>query len=243
MNFLSNILREEGGFEYKKAIVDSVLCLIQDIPEAKESGLAHLSEFIEDCEFTYLSSQILHVLGNEGPKTVDPSKYIRYIYNRVILENATIRASAVCALAKFGTACQYLRPRIITLLQRCLYDNDDEVRDRATYFVAALKKEDDTSNLMESCSANMLTALEVSLRAYTTATANMPFSIESVEVTPGLESTTLMHKGVAPAQRTPSQHISTFSQSLDKEINQAQDMILRMPEFAEYGPIFKVFDL
>ncbi len=29
MNFLSNVLREEGGFEYKKAIVNSILVLIQ----------------------------------------------------------------------------------------------------------------------------------------------------------------------------------------------------------------------
>lgn len=58
MNFLSNILREEGGFEYKKAIVDSIVILIRDIPEAKESGLLHLCEFIEDCEFTYLSTQV-----------------------------------------------------------------------------------------------------------------------------------------------------------------------------------------
>ena len=35
VNFLSNILREEGGFEYKKAIVDSVLILIREIPQAK----------------------------------------------------------------------------------------------------------------------------------------------------------------------------------------------------------------
>jgi coatomer protein complex subunit gamma len=68
MNFLSNILREEGGFDYKKAIVDSILILIREIPDAKESGLSHLCEFIEDCEFTYLSTQILHLLGNEGPK-------------------------------------------------------------------------------------------------------------------------------------------------------------------------------
>lgn len=59
MNFLSNILREEGGFEYKKAIVDSIVILIRDIPDAKESGLFHLCEFIEDCEFTYLSTQVL----------------------------------------------------------------------------------------------------------------------------------------------------------------------------------------
>jgi coatomer protein complex subunit gamma len=127
MNFLSNILREEGGFDYKKAIVDSILILIREIPDAKESGLSHLSEFIEDCEFTYLSTQILHLLGNEGPKTADPSKFICYVYNRVILENATVHASAVSALAKFGAVVENLRPRILILLRRCLYDNDDEV--------------------------------------------------------------------------------------------------------------------
>lgn len=58
MNFLSNILREEGGFEYKKAIIDSIVILIRDIPEAKETGLFQLCEFIEDCEFTYLSTQV-----------------------------------------------------------------------------------------------------------------------------------------------------------------------------------------
>lgn len=58
MTFLSNILREEGGFEYKRAIVDSIVTIIRDIPDAKESGLLHLCEFIEDCEFTYLSTQV-----------------------------------------------------------------------------------------------------------------------------------------------------------------------------------------
>jgi hypothetical protein len=53
--------------------------------------------------------QILHFLGNEGPKTSDPSKYIRYIYNRVILENATVRASAVSTLAKFGALVDALK--------------------------------------------------------------------------------------------------------------------------------------
>lgn len=129
MNFLSNVLREEGGFEYKRAIVDAILILIREIPDAKEAGLAHLCEFIEDCEFTYLSTQILHLLGSEGPKTSEPSKYIRYIYNRVILENATVRAAAVSSLAKFGAEVEEVRPRVIMLLKRALYDNDDEVND------------------------------------------------------------------------------------------------------------------
>ena len=126
MNFLSSILREEGGFEYKRAIVDSILILIDAIPEAKASGLGHLCEFIEDCEFAYLSTQILHILGKEGPATTDPGHYIRFIYNRIILESATVRAAAVSSLAKFG-AVEDLKPKILVLLRRALFDNDDEV--------------------------------------------------------------------------------------------------------------------
>ena len=92
MNFLSSMLRDEGGFEYKKAIVDSIIIIIEENAEAKEAGLAHLCEFIEDCEHTVLATRILHLLGREGPRTPTPSKYIRFIYNRVILENAAVRA-------------------------------------------------------------------------------------------------------------------------------------------------------
>ncbi len=40
----------------------------------------------------------------EGPKTKQPTKFIRYIYNRVVLENAVVRAAAVSSLAKFGVS-------------------------------------------------------------------------------------------------------------------------------------------
>ncbi|EFJ08461.1 hypothetical protein SELMODRAFT_185391 [Selaginella moellendorffii] len=184
MNFLSGILREEGGFDYKKAIVDSILILINEIPDAKESGLVHLCEFIEDCEFTYLSTQILHLLGEEGPKTSDASKYIRYIYNRVILENATVRASAVSSLAKFGLAVDSLRPRIVILLRRCVYDNDDEVRDRATMYLTALEgdqaeREEAKHSLFDPLKIP-LANLEASLQSYDPSES--PFDIHSVSV-------------------------------------------------------------
>ena len=56
-----------------------------------------------------------------------PARYIRYIYNRIILENATVRAAAVSSLARFGAAVAELHPRIVVLLRRALFDNDDEV--------------------------------------------------------------------------------------------------------------------
>ena len=45
-----------------------------------------------------------------------------------------VRAAAVSALARFGALCDDLLPNILVLLGRCQLDNDDEVRDRATYF-------------------------------------------------------------------------------------------------------------
>ncbi|XP_025417234.1 coatomer subunit gamma-2 [Sipha flava] len=134
MNFLSGMLRDEGGLEYKASIADTLISIIEENPEAKEIGLAHLCEFIEDCEHTSLTVRILHLLGKEGPRTKQPSRYIRFIYNRVILEGAVVRAAAVGAMAKYAANCSMLHDSIAVLLKRCCLDVDDEVRDRATFY-------------------------------------------------------------------------------------------------------------
>ena len=105
-----------------------------------QNGLLQLCEFIEDSDFTALSTIILHLIGNLGPETSAPARYIRFIYNRVILENAQVRAAAVTALAKFGARVPSLRVSILSLLQRSLQDEDDEVRDRSNIAVDVLSK-------------------------------------------------------------------------------------------------------
>jgi len=132
VGFLANFLREEGGFDFKKAIVDAIIALICAIPETKESSLFHLCEFIEDCEFTALSTQILHLVGVMGPSTTAPARYIRFVYNRVILENASVRAAAITALTKFAAQLPALQTSVKVLLRRSLRDDNDEVRDRTT---------------------------------------------------------------------------------------------------------------
>ncbi|KAL8160613.1 hypothetical protein V2J09_002150 [Rumex salicifolius] len=239
MNFLSNILREEGGFEYKKAIVDSIVILIRDIPDAKESGLLHLCEFIEDCEFTYLSVQILHFLGIEGPKTADPSKFIRYIYNRVILENASVRAAAVSTLAKFGAIVDDLKPRIFILLRRCLFDSDDEVRDRATLYLQTLggdgevvETDKDVQGFLFDSLDIPLANLEASLKNY--EASEEPFDINSVPKE--VKSQPLSEKKASGKKPTalggppiaPSSGTDTYEKLLSS-----------IPEFAEFGKLFK----
>lgn len=145
LTFLSGILRDEGGYEFKRAVVESMFDLIKFVPDSKEDALAHLCEFIEDCEFTKLAVRILHLIGLEGPKTAQPTKYIRYIYNRVVLENAIVRAAAVTALAKFGVGQKDpdVKSSVRVLLTRCLDDVDDEVRDRAALNLKLMNEEDD----------------------------------------------------------------------------------------------------
>jgi coatomer protein complex subunit gamma len=140
VGFMSNFLREEGGFSFKKTIVNSIITLIKAVPETTESSLMQLCEFIEDCEFTMLSTQILHLLGEIGPSTSAPARYIRFIYNRVMLENSSVRAAAVSALAKFAASCPSLRPSLLTLLKRSLEDEDDETRDRTTIYVTIVEE-------------------------------------------------------------------------------------------------------
>lgn len=89
------------------------------------------------------------MLGVEGPKTSQPTKYIRYIYNRVVLENAIVRAAAVTALAKFGVGQTdpEVKSSVSVLLTRCLDDTDDEVRDRAALNLRLMSEENEMASL------------------------------------------------------------------------------------------------
>lgn len=140
VSFLSKFLRDQGTFEFKRAIVQGLVSLCKTHPEAADSSLLQLCEYIEDCEYDWLSVEILHVLGDIGPLTVGKQRYIRFIYNRTMLDQPQIRAAAVSALSKFATQCPSLRASILPLLNRSLEDIDDEVRDRAAVAVAMVKQ-------------------------------------------------------------------------------------------------------
>lgn len=192
LTFLSGVLRDEGGYEFKKSVVESMFDLIKFVSESREEALAHLCEFIEDCEFTKLAVRILHLLGTEGPKTSQPTKFIRYIYNRVVLENAIVRAAAVTALAKFGAGeCGIKHPdvkkSVIVLLTRCLDDPDDEVRDRAALNLKLIQEEDQTiaERFVKNESTFSLPVLEHQLIMYVTgdpSTFSTPFDLSSIPI-------------------------------------------------------------
>lgn len=183
VSFLTDLLRDDGTLELKSSIVDALFDLIKFLPDAnaKQLILMNLCEFIEDCEFTELSVRILHLLGDEGPHTSNPSYYIRHIYNRLVLENSIVRSSAVIALAKFAAVCGgEVSKNIVILLERCLNDVDDEVRDRAAIslnFINNGKK-----NLIVSDSKYDLNALESKLVHYLNNEENFSVKFDISEI-------------------------------------------------------------
>lgn len=237
INFLSSMLREEGGYDYKKAIVDCIIGIVDDNPEAKEAGLAHLCEFIEDCEHTVLATRILHLLGREGPQSLFPAKYIRFIYNRVILENAAVRAAAVSALAKFGASSAEILPSVLVLLRRCTLDTDDEVRDRATFYYQILLEQQAALNsayILNGLNVNVQ-GLEQSLVGYVKDPQETAFDIKSIPINtqPSRASPTRASSEKPEAKKSPD---ALLQQS--KELLYGAEMA-KTPELAPLGTPFK----
>jgi coatomer protein complex subunit gamma len=226
LNFLANFLREEGGYEFKKTITDSILFLIDKIQDCKESGLLHLCEFIEDCEFTQLSTKILRVLGQKGPMTTTPARFIRFIRNRVILENAPVRASAVSALAQFAIRVESLRQSVSSLLQCCKLDDDDEVRDRATIYLSILEGDSSVSKtlLVDEFPMSAI-ALQNSIEQYHLRPAEGPMTLDSlphVEIIEQLSRTEDV-EDATPSCSAPS---AVQSQDVAKELYKVIQIIL-----------------
>uniref|UniRef100_A0A8C0BQV9 Coatomer subunit gamma n=1 Tax=Buteo japonicus TaxID=224669 RepID=A0A8C0BQV9_9AVES len=220
---------------YKRAIVDCIISIIEENPESKESGLAHLCEFIEDCEHTVLATKILHLLGKEGPRTPSPSKYIRFIFNRVVLENEAVRAAAVSALAKFGAQNENLLPSILVLLQRCMMDSDDEVRDRATFYLNVLQQRQIALNAAYIFNGLTVSVpgMEKALHQYTLEPSDKPFDMKTVPL------------ATAPVfeQKAGNTWIALVTSKPEKVAPSRQDIfqeqLAAIPEFKSLGPLFK----
>lgn len=257
LTFLSGILRDEGGYEFKRAVVESMFDLIKFVPGSKEETLSHLCEFIEDCEFTKLAVRILHLLGVEGPKTPNPTKYIRYIYNRVVLENALVRASAVTALAKFGVGQKDpdVKRSVTVLLTRCLDDVDDEVRDRAALNLRLMSEEDEVAErFIKNDSMYSLSTFEHQLVMYVTAddkaTFSKAFDLSTIPVVSHeqalAEERTKKLTTATPTLKAPTGPTKSKVNGTVDNVNSAvattqkfAETLSRIPEMKEYGSLLK----
>jgi len=250
VGFLGNILREDEGFDFKRSIVDSIVSLIKQVPETTEISLLHLCEFVDDCEYTMLSTHTMHIIAELGPGTHAPARYIPFIYNRVLLENATVRAAAISALSIFAARCPSLRTSIVTLLKHSLNDEDDETRDRASVAVSVLKEamvlnpyvaqdvEEYDEVVPDVPSEGDLAAL-VYLQPLPMTFMNLERSIKSYVSTPGaIESVEPLTFSTLPIVEEILAN-GFDSKSSNVEVHDPAAAVYSIPELAEFGRVFR----
>ncbi|CCH44426.1 Coatomer subunit gamma-2 [Wickerhamomyces ciferrii] len=226
--FLVDILKDDGGFEFKNSIVEALFDLIYFVPESRDLALENLCEFIEDCEFTELSVRILNLLGNEGPKTSNPTLYIRHIYNRVVLENSIIRSAAVISLSKFALIDSTINKSIKILLQRIVNDVDDEVRDRAIISLKFLENYEETKSqsiveLTKPSYTYDLSILESKLQTYISGDQSnfvTPFDITSIPKISEDELKIIQLKNKTNKVEEESKSRNAIKADVDDKINQ-----------------------
>ncbi|XP_059046235.1 coatomer subunit gamma-like [Achroia grisella] len=228
-SFLAGQFQHKGGLQFKTAIVDVLLAIIDDNSQSKEISLGFLCEFIEDCEHTSLSVRIVYSIGERAPYTKKPSRFISYIYKRMLLDSSPIRAAAVTALAKFAAICNELLPDIKVLLRRCYVDDDDEVRDRVIFFSTILECED--PSLINAYITNTPrpnpVLLNHALRCYLMSDNTEPFDISTVPVDQPHE--------IHNVDRNNTDRLSREEEYIEQ--------LKIIPGIEDIGPIFKICEL
>ncbi|KAL9655919.1 hypothetical protein ABK040_007540 [Willaertia magna] len=257
--FLSNALRTEGGYEYKKQIVNCLIMISKNLSETRDLVVLNLCEFIEDCEYTLLLQQVLHFLGEEGTNTSNPSKCIRYIYNRLILENPSVRGSAVISIAKFAAKIPSLKQSVLVILRRTLLDSDDEVRDRAVFYLKVLETGDEDlikKLIINELPENLLQyyySVEKSLVSYLQSTLDEPFDLTDVQMVEpssvvneaeniGLEgaiSPNLQFENIQKESLSPSVNTTSAISTSNETIQEFEQVTSKIPLLQKLGKPFK----
>lgn len=238
LSFLADVLRDDGGLHFKSTVVELLFDMVHFIPELREPALENLCEFIEDCEFPELAVRILHVLGVEGPKTANPTLYVRHIFNRVALENASVRAAAVDALLKFGYGDAELHSLVEVLLERSLGDADDEVRDRAAVLLRVLKSKTESVVLVDFLQPPkkyLLEALELQLVQYVShGLSDDPFDSSAI---PQYTEDEWREKALQKSEEEPKkEHVESAPST------SYADEMAQIEELASYGKLLHSSD-
>ncbi|EDO06251.1 Adaptin N terminal region family protein [Babesia bovis T2Bo] len=149
LKFFANNLRVKASRSFKSEMIDATMHIVERIPEAQAQGLKNLCDYIEDCGYPDLNAKVLKFLGETVPKSQTPEEYVRYIYNRLLLENATVRAAGIEALDNIVHECPSLKSSVSVLLLPTLKDPEEELRERVnlTYALMLVDERVEINNL------------------------------------------------------------------------------------------------
>uniref|UniRef100_A0A3B0N8N5 Coatomer subunit gamma n=1 Tax=Theileria annulata TaxID=5874 RepID=A0A3B0N8N5_THEAN len=142
LNFLAVNFRQETAYAPKAEMVEATIHIVSEIPKARTLGISNLCEFIEDCEYPEINCRIIKFLGENIPNTSNPTEYIRFIYNRLMLENPLVRSASIDALENIAKALPELRTCILFIIKStnslCNFQLNSDIN-MSQYYISSLE--------------------------------------------------------------------------------------------------------
>jgi len=117
ISFVKSVLKSDSQVKIKKSALDIVDQIITELPESKDFGIVMIAEYIEDCQHAELQIRVLNIINREVTRGFAPTSIIRYVNNRLNLEEVEIRAAAVGTLFKYAVKYENLKGNILQLFQ------------------------------------------------------------------------------------------------------------------------------
>ncbi|BFU18936.1 Coatomer gamma subunit, putative [Entamoeba histolytica] len=179
LNFLGGLLGIKG-IKFVNAVISVMYNICCVSTEFKEQMLLILGDFIEDCQYEQIIQRVINIMGEIGPECNNRVKLMRIIYNRIILEGPNVRATAVSALYKFIKNEEDVN-NVKDLMQKCVNDENDEVRSRALFYLNIINSQITTT--LEKCIIDdfPFDNIEIALNQYIeTGNFETEFSFDSI---------------------------------------------------------------
>lgn len=143
LKFLWNCLKDKGNVEFKLAVIEVMKQILELKLPCYTTVLEYFAEYIEDSMDNRLTLAILNLMCIYLPKADNPKSYLKYLINRLTLDKSIVRTAVVTCMAQIATQDEGLREEIIPILEHLQFDfEEEEVRERATYYLQLLNSMD-----------------------------------------------------------------------------------------------------
>ena len=139
LKFLWNCLKEKGDVEFKLSVVGVFRQILELKLSCYSAVLDYFAEYIEDSIDPRLTLSILNLMGAYLPRTENPKEYLKFLINRLTLDNGDIRTAVVTCLGQVALQDSSLRGDISAIFEQLRFDSEEEeVRERCLFYLSKL---------------------------------------------------------------------------------------------------------
>lgn len=131
--YLLRVSRDQAS----KFAVLRALLTTEGIPHA--FLLPRLSEYLEDHDSASVARAVCDFLAGQVETLEDPDSLIPVLFNRINLDESSVRMAAVNTLAAIAVKCNGMKEKVLPLLELLAADEDDNLRDQVILLLNAIK--------------------------------------------------------------------------------------------------------